>query len=143
MDSSLVDRLQALHDELETPPATELDGFVDLALTVSRTATRAAFSEMIAACRAGKSDLEVLAAVPLAVAFLLNFVLNASRCSGDREVADKLCAKIREITVELGDGSHSPSSVSPISCQILSKKTSSCIPDRRMVRSCPSTSAEV
>lgn len=106
MDSSLVDRLQSLHDELETPPATELDGFVDVALTVSRTATRAAFSEMIAACRAGKSDLEVLAAVPLAIGFMLNFVLNASRCSGDREVADKLCAKIREITIELGRGAQ-------------------------------------
>lgn len=114
-DSSLVDRLQALYDELETPPASELDGFVDLALTISRTATRSAFSEMIAASRSGSSDLEVLAAVPLAIAFLLNFVLNVSRCEGDREVADNLCAKIREITLALGDGSHARSSVSPVS----------------------------
>jgi len=114
MDSSLADRLQALHDELETPPATELDGFVDLALNISRTATRSAFSEMIAASRSGSSDMEVLAAVPLAVAFLLNFVLNASRCNGDPEVAEKLCAKIRDITLALGDGSHALSPVSPV-----------------------------
>jgi hypothetical protein len=115
MDSSLVDRLQVLHDELESPPVTELDGFVDLALSISRTATRSAFSEMIAASRAGSSDLEVLAAVPLAVGFLLNFVLNASRCNGDREVAEKLCGKIREITLALGDGSQAVSPVSPVS----------------------------
>lgn len=115
MDNSLVDRLQALHDELGTPPASELDGFVDLALTIGRSATRSAFSEMITASRAGSSDLELLAAVPLAVAFLLKFVLDASHCSGDSETADKLCAKVRAITLALGDGSHSHSSRSPAS----------------------------
>ncbi|HVZ51699.1 MAG TPA: hypothetical protein VG986_07020 [Pseudolabrys sp.] len=115
MDSSLVDRLQALHDELGTAPASELDGFVDLALTIGRSATRSAFSEMITASRAGSTDLELLAAVPLAVAFLLKFVLDASQAGGDSETADKLCAKIRAITLALGDGSHSHSALSPAS----------------------------
>jgi hypothetical protein len=115
MDSSLVERLQALHDELETAPATELDGFADLALTIGRSATRSVFSELIAASRAGSSDLELLASVPLAVAFVLKFVLDANRCGGDNETADKLCARIRAITLALNTGAHSPTSVSSTS----------------------------
>lgn len=74
------------------------------ALSISRATTRAAFEEMIAASRAGKPDREVAAAVPLAVGFLLNCVLNVWQCDGDADMADNLFDRIRAVTRELGDG---------------------------------------
>ncbi len=116
MNSLLLERLQALHDELEFSRETEPEEFVTLALTVSRATTRAAFAEMIAASRDGTSDLELAAAIPLAVGFLVNCALNACACNGNAEIADRLFEKIREVTRELGDGAHNPSPVSPAVC---------------------------
>jgi hypothetical protein len=116
MNSPLLERLQALHDELESSSVSESEEFMVLALAISRTTTRAALSELIAASRAGKSDLEIVATVPLAVGFLLNCVLNACGCDGNVEIADQLSDKIRAVVRELGDGAHQDLSVAPTSC---------------------------
>jgi pentatricopeptide repeat protein len=115
-NSLLLERLQAVHDELEIASAIGSEEFMLLALDISRTTTRAAFAELIAASRAGKTDVELVASVPLAVGFLLNCVLNACGCDGNAEVADRLFDKIRTVVRELGDGAHQDASVSPISC---------------------------
>lgn len=83
---------------------------------MGRTTTRAVFSEMIAAARDGTSEVEALAAVPLAVAFLLNCVLNVSECNDNSDTADKLCENIRELTRELGDGAHKCSTTTSAHC---------------------------
>jgi hypothetical protein len=116
INSPLLERLQALHDELESAPVLGSEEFMLLALAISRTTTRAAFSELITASRAGKSDVELVASVPLAVGFLLNCVLNACGCDGNAEIADRLFDKIRTVVRELGDGAHQHLSVSPTSC---------------------------
>jgi hypothetical protein len=107
VNSPLLGRLEALYAELESAPATGSEEFATLALTISRAITRAAFADMIAAARAGKSDFEVIATVPLAVGFLLNCVLNACGSNGNAEVADELSEKIRAVVREFGDGAPS------------------------------------
>ena len=97
-------RLQQLCDALESSTSVAPEQLSELAVEQGKIVSLAALRHMQRSLQEGASELEVMAAFPLALAFMVNAVLYCAGGEGNRHLADALFRNIRRVSHELGDG---------------------------------------
>jgi hypothetical protein len=98
-----VGRLAALRDTLEKDGFLPEEEFSALAVTLGSELSRTVVTRMLEAARRGTSEVEIVGAFPLALAFVVNSFLNAIDQCGDQGRTDRLFDITRHITHQLGE----------------------------------------
>lgn len=89
---------------LETSNYVPPEEFPAIAVDLGKAMSVATMRRMIDAADQGATKVEILAAFPLALAFLVNNVICCSAIGSNEEFADRIFASARTISRELGDG---------------------------------------
>ncbi len=97
-------RLEEVCRALEAADYQAPERFSAATIDIGRKTALTMCQELRACLRSGFSELEVSAALPFAVAFIVNAFLSCTRSRGDAAATDRIMDVAAKITHSLGDG---------------------------------------